>query len=350
MIISVFEKPSFYEWCNSKLHKNKRMIIEKAIFMVKSTTNHKKELDIIDILSDTILDSLNEIRLMFRENEQNNSICNSILVYESISLIYNLDGIYTKLLSTNISKVKVSQFFESLSLFITDATVAHWKTINNLPCPIAMVENTRGDKGFFPISYELGDYISLIKKELGKEIVFKSGSTVNTTIKRKSIELYFSKNRLKCDYLILLQLFEVWLHHNGYSVKSRDIFSNQESLPVSQEYLMDAILYLLQNKYATLYFNSNFCIWDDSAVGGIVSFSCTEKSFFGAFNYICRVFKENISSCKCKNLDLFGELSETCPIIQCCDEIISINNVDVLDTPEKMKKIAESVFNKILNY
>lgn len=349
MIISIFEKNDFSVWCDKELSKHKYIILEKCIAMLMSTINNKRKLDKIDMLKPIALNSLNEIRLAYRPSNGDDTICNSILIHESILLIYNLEGIYAKVRDLGISKNMLGEFFELLSIYITDATVAHWKTIRNLPCSIIKVENARGDKGFFPISYELGDYITFIERELKKEVVFKAGDIAKTVVKRTCIEIFFPQNRLKCDYLIELQLFDMWLHSRKYQVINRFAFANQSELELSDDILKDAIMYLLQNRYSTLYFSENYNIWDNNIIAAIISFSCSEDSFFGAYNYICRAFKEK-GICDCKNLIKFSQKNSDCPIINSCDDIKNINDISLLDTPEKMQKIVDKIFNNISMY
>lgn len=351
MIISVFEKQQFTEWCQKELPKHKYIIIEKSIYLLKSTINDVRKLESMDKMTELILDNLNEIRIIYQQSTDEKSLRDSILITEAFMLAYNFEGIYKKAIENNINKNHLIEFFNLLSIYITDATVAHWKTIRNLPCHLIKIENIRGDKGFFPVSYELGDYINFIKKELKKEIVFKSGElTKNTVVKRNCIEVYFPKTRLKCEYSIQLQLFDIWMHHNKYQVINRYAFANYSKLEKTNEILRDCIMYLLQHKYSTLYFQQNFSIWDDKTTGAILSFACSEDSFFGAYKYMCSMLKKQCCNEECDSLlAKFRDLDDTCPIHSHCGEIMKLSDITLLDTPEKMEKLADHYLKAILN-
>lgn len=351
MIISVFEKQQFTEWCQKELPKHKYVIIEKGICLLKSTINDIRKLESIDKIAELILDNLNEIRIVYQKTTDEKSLRDSILITEALMLAYNFEGIYKKALDNNINKAHLVEFFNLLSIYITDATVAHWKTIRKLHCNLIKIENNRGDKGFFPISYELGDYINFIKKELKKEIVFISGElTKNTVIKRNCIEVYFPKNRLKCEYSIQLQLFDMWMHHKKYQVINRYAFANYSKLELSNEILRDCIMYLLQHKYSTLYFQQNFSIWDDKTTGAILAFACSEDSFFGAYKYICSMLRPRGCGEECDSLlTKFRDIDNTCPIHKYCGDIMKLSDISLLDTPEKMEELVDKYLSDILN-
>lgn len=349
MLISVFEAKGFKNWCSNDINKVKQSIFSRAHKLLMSTVLSRKKTKVYLEGKDFFDKHLDTIEFSYKSTDLDEKIFNTSLADQCLNIIYDKDKLDT-ICYNELQKIpRLIEYIDDLSMFIIDSAIVEWKMDKSLPLRLLKVDNPYNEfKGFFPISENLYDLIRVIQSLTEKTIVFKPQYKTSPSINRKTIECYFSDDRLVSEYLIEQQLFEVYMYIKNYPVIDKSFFADMSNWKYDKDTLEKAVLIILQNKFTNLLSSEVYPIFINPKIYRLLNFKCSDEHMGATYRYLCAFFKKNRLCFNCSGIEDIFDHGDACPLYSNESIVGKFFTLDELATPEKQIECCRKYIEDIL--
>lgn len=350
MIISIFEKNEFHNWCKNNINEHKKSILLRATNLLISVMNNKRTIKRLAVGEIILFENLDCIEIFFNKFEEDSTtIYNTCLVDRCVSFIYDELKLEEICKEQGIKFKDVQDFLQALSKYVTDAAIVEWKMLNRFSLHSVPIISARASAtGFFPISYELKELISIVERKVGKKIEFAPGSKSNAIINKKTICCFFDvDDRVQSEYKLAYQLLEIYLYYNKFELVNKECFIDEDNWDISIESFKKALNIILQNKLINMLIDEQYNIYNNSSLCNMLNFKCNEDYVSSTFQYLCYYFTKTNNCPGCKSMTDLIEDKSTCPIVNKLLFSEMEFNIEQLDSSQKHDSIIHDIINSL---